>query len=70
MAALLKRLAHRSPTVQLYSLSLVEALSKNCGEPLHRELASRSFTQGLEKLITDRVRKNPAFTTFLTFRCY
>ncbi|KAI6149212.1 hypothetical protein BKA82DRAFT_4127005 [Pisolithus tinctorius] len=54
IAALLKRLAHRSPNVQLYALSLAEALSKNCGVVLHRELASRVFTQGLERLVTDR----------------
>lgn len=55
IAALLKRLAHRSPNVQLYALSLAESLSKNCGIVLHRELASRVFTQGLERLVTDRV---------------
>ncbi|KAI6098259.1 hypothetical protein EDD16DRAFT_1498698 [Pisolithus croceorrhizus] len=54
IAALLKRLAHRSPNVQLYALSVAEALSKNCGIALHRELASRAFTQGLERLVTDR----------------
>ncbi|KAH7922334.1 hypothetical protein BV22DRAFT_1197529 [Leucogyrophana mollusca] len=54
IAALLKRMTHRSPNVQLYSLSLAESLSKNCGVELHRELASRAFTQALEKLITDR----------------
>ncbi|KAG6331937.1 hypothetical protein ID866_7151 [Astraeus odoratus] len=54
IAALLKRLAHRSPNVQLYALSLAESLSKNCGIALHRELASRVFTQGLERLVTDR----------------
>ncbi|KIM62505.1 hypothetical protein SCLCIDRAFT_119575 [Scleroderma citrinum Foug A] len=54
IAALLKRLAHRSPNVQLYALSLAESLSKNCGIVLHRELASRVFTQGLERLVTDR----------------
>jgi hypothetical protein len=37
-------------------LSLAESLSKNLGIEIHRELASRAFTQGLEKLITDRVR--------------
>lgn len=57
IAAVLKRLAHRNPNVQLYALSLAEALSKNCGIELHREIASRAFTQGLEKIITDRVRK-------------
>jgi signal transducing adaptor molecule len=55
IAAVLKRLAHRNPNVQLYALSLAEALSKNCTIELHREIASRAFTQGLEKIITDRV---------------
>ncbi|KAF7983653.1 hypothetical protein HWV62_19533 [Athelia sp. TMB] len=54
VAAVLKRLTHRIPNVQLYALSLAESLSKNCGLQLHRELASKAFTQGLEKLITDR----------------
>ncbi|KAF9509641.1 hypothetical protein BS47DRAFT_1396689 [Hydnum rufescens UP504] len=54
IAAILKRLAHRTSNVQLYALSLAEALSKNCGIELHRELSSRSFTQGLEKLVGDR----------------
>lgn len=55
IAAVLKRLAHRNPNVQLYALSLAESLSKNLGIELHRELASKAFTQGLEKLVTDRV---------------
>lgn len=42
--------------MQLYTLTLVEALSKNCGIDVHREIASRAFTQALEKLVTDRVR--------------
>ncbi|KAI0664386.1 hypothetical protein C8Q70DRAFT_947649 [Cubamyces menziesii] len=54
IAAALKRLAHRNPNVQLYTLTLVEALSKNCGIEVHREIASRAFTQALEKLVTDR----------------
>jgi signal transducing adaptor molecule len=56
IAAILKRLAHRNPNVQLYSLTLSESLSKNCGKYLHTEIASRAFTQALERLITDRVR--------------
>ncbi|KAF8309256.1 hypothetical protein DL93DRAFT_2063140 [Clavulina sp. PMI_390] len=54
IAAILKRLAHRTSNVQLYALSLAEALQKNCTVELHREMASKSFTQGLEKLISDR----------------
>ncbi|KAG9008473.1 ESCRT-0 subunit protein hse1 [Tulasnella sp. JGI-2019a] len=54
IAALVKRLTHRNPNVQLYSLSLAEALSKNCGLEINREIASRAFTASLERLITDR----------------
>ncbi|KAJ7088861.1 hypothetical protein B0H15DRAFT_288079 [Mycena belliarum] len=54
VAALLKRLAHRNPNVQLYTLSLAEALSKNCSIELHREIASRAWTSGLERVVTDR----------------
>ncbi|KAG8839353.1 ESCRT-0 subunit protein hse1 [Serendipita sp. 400] len=53
-AAVLKRLTHRNANVQIYSLAVAEALSKNCGIEVHREIASRAFTQGLEKLVTDR----------------
>ncbi|KZT43213.1 hypothetical protein SISSUDRAFT_978972 [Sistotremastrum suecicum HHB10207 ss-3] len=55
IAALIKRLAHRTSNVQLYALALAEALSKNCGVEVHREIASRAFCQSLEKLITDRM---------------
>lgn len=54
IAALIKRLAHRNANVQLYTLELANALSQNCGAPLHRELASRSFTDALLRLANDR----------------
>ncbi|KAJ3965868.1 hypothetical protein EV361DRAFT_616738 [Lentinula raphanica] len=54
LSSLLKRLSHRNPNVQLYTLSLADALSKNCGLIINREIASRAFTSGLEKLVTDR----------------
>ncbi|KIO32004.1 hypothetical protein M407DRAFT_67208, partial [Tulasnella calospora MUT 4182] len=54
IAAVLKRLSHRNPNVQLYSLGLAESLSKNCGIEVNREIASRSFTTGLERLVSDR----------------
>ncbi|KAK7738539.1 ESCRT-0 subunit protein hse1 [Cytospora paraplurivora] len=52
--ALIKRLAHRNANVQLYTLELANALSQNCGKPMHRELASRAFTDALLKLANDR----------------
>lgn len=54
MAAILKRLVHRNANVQLYSLTLSDALSKNCGEIAHQELASKSYTQTLQRIVTDR----------------
>ncbi|RMZ82178.1 hypothetical protein DV738_g1713, partial [Chaetothyriales sp. CBS 135597] len=54
VAAMIKRLAHRNANVQLYTLELANALSQNCGEPIHRELASRSFTDALLRLAGDR----------------
>jgi signal transducing adaptor molecule len=52
--AIIKRLAHRNANVQLYTLELANALSQNCGVDLHKELASRSFTDALLRLAADR----------------
>ncbi|TFK24066.1 hypothetical protein FA15DRAFT_593066 [Coprinopsis marcescibilis] len=54
IAAVIKRMAHRNPNVQLYALSLAEALGKNLGVTLHREISSKAFTQALEKIVLDR----------------
>ncbi|CAI7638225.1 unnamed protein product [Penicillium pancosmium] len=47
VAAMIKRLAHRNANVQLYTL-------ENCGPKIHRELASRSFTDAMLRLAADR----------------
>ena len=54
VAAMIKRLAHRNANVQLYTLELANALSQNCGIKMHKELASRSFTEALIRLAGDR----------------
>ena len=54
IASLIKRLAHRNANVQLYTLELANALSQNCGRDLHRELASKAFTDALLRLASDR----------------
>lgn len=51
---MIKRLAHRNANVQLYTLELANALSQNCGLQMHKELASRSFTDALLRLANDR----------------
>ncbi|KAJ9151211.1 Class e vacuolar protein-sorting machinery protein hse1 [Pleurostoma richardsiae] len=52
--SMIKRLAHRNANVQLYTLEVANALSQNCGKPMHRELSSRAFTEALLKLANDR----------------
>ncbi|KAH9833348.1 Class E vacuolar protein-sorting machinery protein hse1 [Teratosphaeria destructans] len=54
VSSLIKRLAHRNANVQLYTLELAHALSQNCGADLHRELASKAFTDALLRLAADR----------------
>ncbi|KAF1938155.1 hypothetical protein EJ02DRAFT_458117 [Clathrospora elynae] len=54
VAAMIRRLAHRNANVQLYTLELANALSQNCGMQMHKELASRSFTEALLRLANDR----------------
>lgn len=39
-------------------MQLGNALSQNCGKPMHRELASRAFTDALLKLANDRNTHN------------
>ena len=51
---MIKRLAHRNANVQLYTLELANSLSQNCGIKVHRELASRSFTDAMLRLASDR----------------
>ncbi|MCJ1312536.1 ESCRT-0 subunit protein hse1 [Agyrium rufum] len=55
---MIKRLAHRNANVQLYTLELANALSQNCGVKIHRELASRSFTDAMIRLANDRNTHN------------
>ncbi|CAG8575557.1 6845_t:CDS:10 [Paraglomus brasilianum] len=54
VAAILKRLAHRSANVQLSALTLSNAIVRSCGHEAHKELCSRSFTQSLTRLLTDK----------------
>ncbi|KAL8736752.1 MAG: hypothetical protein Q9166_000118 [cf. Caloplaca sp. 2 TL-2023] len=54
VASMIKRLAHRNANVQLYTLELANSLSQNCGPTMHRELASRSFTDAILRLAGDR----------------
>ncbi|BGP17864.1 hypothetical protein JCM10213_008339 [Rhodosporidiobolus nylandii] len=71
VAALQKRLNHRSANVQLFSLTLAGALVNNCGDALHREISGKVFTQTLVRLINDRntheTVKNSALSSIETW---
>ncbi|KAG7571300.1 hypothetical protein FFLO_00812 [Filobasidium floriforme] len=54
ITSLLKRLVHRNPNVQIFSLELANSLYQNCNKLLHLELTSRAWTGAMERLITDR----------------
>ncbi|KAK9350774.1 hypothetical protein V1523DRAFT_428712 [Lipomyces doorenjongii] len=54
VSALQKRVGHRSANVQLYALTLADSLAQNCGTRAYRELASRSFTQALVRMGSDK----------------
>jgi signal transducing adaptor molecule len=52
------------PIVNLsFPLQLANALAQNCGTKIHRELASRSFTDALLRLAADRVSHVLKMTT-------
>ncbi|KAK9492022.1 hypothetical protein V1508DRAFT_420243 [Lipomyces doorenjongii] len=52
--ALQKRVGHRSANVQLYALTLADSLAQNCGTKAYRELSSRSFSQALVRMGSDK----------------
>ncbi|EST08854.1 hypothetical protein PSEUBRA_001563 [Kalmanozyma brasiliensis GHG001] len=54
IGAIQKRLVHRNANVQLFALTLADAVAKNCGLSAHQEIASRSFTQTLARICLDR----------------
>ena len=55
VAAISKRLLHRSANVQLYALTLSDSLSKNApASIIYPELSSRAFCQTLVRVVNDR----------------
>lgn len=47
-----KRLIHQNPHVVLLALNVLEAMVKNCGGPVHDEVANSQFMQELYALVT------------------
>ena len=51
-------------------MQLAESLSKNCGTKVHREIASRPFTQAILQLVNDRVPFSSLFVSNLDYSWY
>lgn len=51
MAGIKKKLYAQNPHVALYAFQVLESVVKNCGTPVHNEIASRQFMEELRELI-------------------
>uniref|UniRef100_A0A6N2KLY0 VHS domain-containing protein n=1 Tax=Salix viminalis TaxID=40686 RepID=A0A6N2KLY0_SALVM len=49
--ALKRRLQHKSPRVQLLSLTLLETMVKNCGDYVHFQIAERNILGEMVKIV-------------------
>ncbi|BEI85818.1 hypothetical protein CcaverHIS002_0601050 [Cutaneotrichosporon cavernicola] len=67
VAALVKRLAHRNPNVQIYALELANTLAQNCQRPLQQELAGKQWTMALERILNDRATVKPVRNKVLKY---
>lgn len=52
--AIRRRMTHKNPKVALLALTLLEAGMKNCTEPFHAQVASKSFQADLVKVATGK----------------
>lgn len=46
-----KRMVHKNPNVALHALVLLEMVVKNCGQPIHKEVATAPFMKDFRGLI-------------------
>ncbi|XP_021952522.1 hepatocyte growth factor-regulated tyrosine kinase substrate isoform X1 [Folsomia candida] len=50
VAAIKKKLHHQNPHVALFGLLVIESVVKNCGSPVHDEVATKQFMEELREL--------------------
>nr|CAG4647016.1 EOG090X05AE [Megafenestra aurita] len=60
ITAIKKRFYNQNPYVALYALQVLESVVKNCGSPIHEEVASKAFMDELREMVhkttNDKVR--------------
>lgn len=47
----MRRMGHSDPHVVMQAITLLDALSSNCGKPFHLEVASRDFETEFRRLL-------------------
>lgn len=58
VASIKKKLYAQNPHVVLYALQVLESCVKNCGAPVHVEVASRQFMEELRELVKNTTNEN------------
>ena len=43
IGAMQKKATHENPNIQMLALTVIEAVVKNCGAPIHAQVATRAF---------------------------
>uniref|UniRef100_A0A7N1A017 Uncharacterized protein n=1 Tax=Kalanchoe fedtschenkoi TaxID=63787 RepID=A0A7N1A017_KALFE len=56
--AVKKRLQHRSSTVQILALTLLETMVKNCGDYVHFQIVDRNILQDMVKIVRKKADTN------------
>nr|CAG4649297.1 EOG090X05AE [Scapholeberis mucronata] len=51
ITAIKKRFYNQNPYVALYALQVLESVVKNCGSPIHEEVASKAFMDELREMV-------------------
>jgi len=63
IAAMQKKTTHDNPNIQMLALTVIEAVVKNCGAPVHAQIATRAFMDFFQEIA--RTSKDPVKTKVL-----
>jgi len=58
ISAIKKRFYNQNPYVALYALQVLESVVKNCGSPIHEEVATKAFMDELREMVHKTTNDN------------